>query len=83
MHHLEKRLRHLEARRRRRELTAMAADVGLSYEELMEEATEFFALPLAAQLAKVDAIAAELRAEGLSMDDLDEPKATLTQGYRS
>jgi hypothetical protein len=82
MHHYEKRLRHLEARRRRRTIVAMAADVGLTAEELLEEAGAFFALSLEAQLAEVDEIAAALQAHGLSMDDVDDLKATLTREYR-
>jgi len=70
------------ARRQRQEIAAMAAEHGLTYDEFMEEAEVFFALSLEDQLAKVDAVAAELRAEGLSMDDLDELKATLTREYR-
>jgi hypothetical protein len=64
------RLDRLEAEYRRRLITAMAADAGLTCEPLMEEAAEFFALPLAEQLAQVNAIAAGLQAEGLSWDDV-------------
>jgi hypothetical protein len=77
-----KRLERLEAEHQRRTITAMAAEQGLTYEELLEEAEEFFTLPLTEQLAKVDAIAAELQAGGLSWDDVDEIKATLTREYR-
>jgi hypothetical protein len=77
-----KRLEQLEAEHQRRTITAMAAEQGLTYEELLEEAEEFFALPLAVQLEKVDEIAAELQAEGLSMDDLNAIKATLIREYR-
>jgi hypothetical protein len=76
------RLERLEAEHRRRTITAMAVEQGLTYEELMEEAKVFFALPLAAQLDKVDAIAAELQAEGMTMDDIAGIKATLVQEYR-
>jgi hypothetical protein len=82
MTHLEKRLRHLEGRRRRREITAMAAEVGLTADELLEEAHEFFSLSLEDQLAKVDAIAAALQAEGLTMDDVGDLKATLRREYK-
>jgi hypothetical protein len=82
MHAYERRLRRLEARRRRQQLTAMAAEVGLSVDELLEEAELFFALPLEEQLAKVDSIAEELRAEGLSADDLDDLKDTLRREYK-
>jgi hypothetical protein len=60
----------------------MAAAQGLTYEELLEEAAAFFGLPLATQFERVDAIAIELQAEGLSWDDVDEIKATLTREYR-
>jgi hypothetical protein len=82
MHHYEKRLRRLEAWRRRRAIAAMAAEVGLTAEQLLEEAEAFFSLSLEEQLAQVDEIAAALQAEGLSMDDVDELKATLTREYR-
>jgi hypothetical protein len=78
----ERRLQRLKAWRRRREIAAMAAEVGLTADELLEEAHEFFALPLEEQLAKVDEIAAALQAEGLSMDDLDDLKTTLTRHHR-
>jgi hypothetical protein len=76
-----KRLEQLEAEHQRRTITAMAAEQGLTYEELLEEAAEFFALPLATQLEQVDAIAAELQAEGMTMDDIAGIKATLVQEY--
>jgi hypothetical protein len=75
------RLKRLEADHRRHTIAAIAAEQGLTYEELMEEAEEFLALPLAEQLAKVDAIAAELQAGGLSWADVEEIKTTLTQKY--
>jgi hypothetical protein len=78
----ETRLRRLEVRSRRREIAVMAAEVGLTTEELLEEAHEFFALPLEDQLAKVDAIAEELRAEGMTMHDIDDLKDTLRRQYR-
>jgi hypothetical protein len=78
----ERRLRQLEARRQRQKLAAMAAEVGLTVDELLDEAHEFFRLSLEEQLAEVDEIAAALQAEGLSMDDLHELKATLTREYR-
>jgi hypothetical protein len=77
-----KRLEQLEAEHQRRTIPAMAAEQGLTYEELLEEAEEFFALPLTVQLDKVDAIAAELQAEGMTMDDIAGIKATLVQEYR-
>jgi hypothetical protein len=83
MHAHERRLRRLEVWRQRREIAAMAAEVGLTADELLQEAREFFALPLEEQLAKVDEIATELQAEGMSWDDVAEIKATLVQHYRS
>jgi hypothetical protein len=77
-----KRLEQLEAEHQRRTITAMAAEHGLTYKEFLKEAEEFFALPLAVQLEKVDAIAAELQAEGMTMDDIAGIKATLVQEYR-
>jgi hypothetical protein len=60
MHAYGRRLRRLEAQRQRQEIAAVAAEHGLTYDELMQEAEAFFSLPLEDQLAKVDAIAAEL-----------------------
>jgi hypothetical protein len=74
----ETRLRCLEVRHRRRKIAAMAAEVGLTAEELLEEAHEFFALPLEGQLAQVDEIAAALQAEGVSVDGL---KGALRREY--
>jgi hypothetical protein len=79
---LKTRLNRLQAEYQRRTITAIVAEQGLTYEELLEEAEAFFALPLAVQLDQVDAIAAELQAEGLSSDDVEEIKATLTREYR-
>jgi hypothetical protein len=79
---LKARLNRLAAEYQRRMIAATAAEHGLTYAEFMEEAEEFFSLPLAEQLAKVDAIAAELQAEGLSWDDIDDMKATLIREYR-
>jgi hypothetical protein len=78
---LGKRLDRLEAAHQQRRIAAMAAEVGLTPEEMLEEAETFFALPLAEQLAKVDAIAAELQAGGLSWADVEEIKTTLTQKH--
>jgi hypothetical protein len=83
VHHYERRLRRLEVTRQRREIAAIAAEVGLTVDELLEEAELFFRMSLEEQLAEVDKIAGELRAEGLSMDDVAEIKATLVQHDRS
>jgi molybdate-binding protein len=79
---LKTRLDRVQAEYQRRTIAAMAAAQGLTYEELLEEASAFLALPLAVQLDQVDAIAAELQAEGLNSDDVEEIKATLTREYR-
>lgn len=47
----------------------------------MAEAREFFAPPLAEQLAKIDAVHAELQAEGMTMDDIGDIKETLIRYY--
>jgi hypothetical protein len=75
-------LARLEARRRRREIAAMAAEHGLTYDEFMAEAEAFFARPLEDQLAEIDAIAAELQAEGMSWDDVEEIKGTLIREHQ-
>ena len=77
-----KRLEQLETEHQRRTITAMAAEQGLTYEELLEEAEAFFSLPLVEQLAKVDEIEAELRHNGMSWDDVADIKATLIREYR-
>jgi hypothetical protein len=82
MHAYGRRLRRLEAQRQRQEIAAVAAEHGLTYDELMQEAEAFFSLPLEDQLAKVDAIAAQLQAEGFSWDDVEEIKSTLTREYK-
>jgi uncharacterized protein YoaH (UPF0181 family) len=82
VNHYERRLRCLEAWRQRREIAAMAAEHGSTYDQFMEEAEAFFALSLEEQLAKVDEIADALRAEGMSWGDVDELKATLIREYR-
>lgn len=79
---VETRLRRLEVRRQRRMIAAVAADMGLTADELLEEAEAFFTLALEEQLAQVDAIAEEPQAEGLSTDDLDDLKDTLRQEYK-
>jgi hypothetical protein len=79
---LKTRLDRLQAEYQRRTITPLATAQGLNYEELLEEAEEFFALPLAVQLNKVDAIAAELQAEGWSGGDVEALKATLIREYR-
>ena len=85
MGNLQRRMDALEAaqaRRQYRMIAATAAEYGLSADELMEEAHEFLALPLAEQLAEVDRIEAELRSAGFSTEDLADIKATLIREYR-
>jgi hypothetical protein len=82
MNRHERCLRRLEVRHWRREIAARAVEVGLTAEELLEEAEAFFALSLEDQLAKVDEIAAALQTEGMTMDDVDDLKAMLTREYR-
>jgi hypothetical protein len=71
-----------EARRYRAMVAAIAAEYGLTYDELTKGAEAFFNLPLPKQLAEVDRIADALRAEGMSMDDVEEIKADLTRYYQ-
>jgi hypothetical protein len=66
----------------RRMIATMAAEQGLTYDELLEEAREFFRLPLVEQLAKIDDIQQELCREGMSMDHIDDMKAMLIREYR-
>jgi hypothetical protein len=70
------------ARRQRRMMAATAAEYGLSVDEFLEEAEAFFTLPLAEQLAQVDDIDAELRRQGMSMNNVADIKATLIREYR-
>jgi hypothetical protein len=74
-----RRLQRLEARRQYRMIAATAAAYGLTADELMEEAHRFFGQSLDEQLADIDHIADELRAEGL---DVDELKSRLIREYR-
>jgi hypothetical protein len=66
----------------RRMIATMAAEQGLTYDELLEEAQLFFSLPLVEQLATIDDIHEELCREGMSMDDIDDMKAMLIREYR-
>jgi hypothetical protein len=59
-----------------------AAEYGITYADFMEEAEAFFAMSLDAQLAEVDRITAELQAHGMTMDNIDDIKATLIREYR-
>jgi hypothetical protein len=70
------------ARRQRRMMAATAAEYGLSVDEFLEEAEAFFTLPLVEQLAQVDDIDAELRRQGMSMNNVADIKATLIREYR-
>jgi thymidine kinase len=80
-----RRLAQLEAAavQRQREIVAeFARASGQTVDEVLADAEQFFALPLAEQLAEVDRIAAELEAQGMTMDDIEEIKATLIREYR-
>jgi hypothetical protein len=82
---LKRRIDAIEATERRRErqwLARMAAECGLTVDELLAEAEDFFSLPLVEQLAEVDRINEGLQAEGLSMDAIEDIKATLIRKYR-
>jgi hypothetical protein len=82
---LQRRLDALEAARarcQRREITAMAAEHGLTYNELMEEAEAFFSLSLEDQLARVDAVAADLQTHGMTWGDVEDIKQTLIRENR-
>lgn len=83
---LEKRISRLEATQAAYELREMyarvAAECGMDPDELMEEAEAFLRLPLAEQLAEVDRLHADMIAEGLTMDDAEDIKATLVREYR-
>jgi hypothetical protein len=71
-----------QARHQRQKLEQMAAEVGLTADELLEEAEVFFRLSLDEQLREVDRIADALQGEGMSMDDVVEIKADLVRHYR-
>jgi hypothetical protein len=72
----------LAAEYQRRMIVATAAEHGLTYAEFMEEAHRFFEQSLADQLAEVDRIHEDLRAAGMSMDDIDDIKETLIRENR-
>jgi hypothetical protein len=50
--------------------------------ELLDEARAFFALPLAEQLAEIEAITPELQAQGFTAADCAHLRQTLIQHYR-
>ena len=66
-----------QLRRQRREVEALARELGLTPTELLDEAEAFLAQPLADQLAEVDRINANMAAAGESWDDVEDIKATL------
>ncbi len=82
---LRSRLERLEAAERAQQ-RAMVAEIafayGLTADEMLAEADDFFSLPLADQLREVNRLAVELAAEGLPFDDAEEVKAVLRRGYR-
>jgi hypothetical protein len=71
------RLEKLEACSLRRSLAATAAEFACSVDDLLDEAHDFFALPLAAQLAEVDTLA-----EHFTAAELAGIKTTLIREYQ-
>jgi hypothetical protein len=79
---LKTRLDRLQAEYQRHTITALAAEQGLTYAELLEEAERFLSQSLEEQLAEIDGLAEALQAEGMTWDDVAEIKATLRREYR-
>ena len=79
---LNARLSRLEAAARQRLYGKIAAELGMTVEAMLAEAEQFLSQPLAAQLAEVDAIYAEMVAQGEAWPEYEEVKATLTREYR-
>jgi hypothetical protein len=77
-----RRLRALEHARLRRSLTEAGQPYGLSADDLLDEARQFFALPLAAQLAEIESIMPQLRQQGFTDTDLVDMRALLIREYR-
>jgi hypothetical protein len=79
---LDARLTRLEAAARQRLYRKIAAEMGVSVEAMLAEAEQFLSQPLEAQLAEVDAIYAEMEAQGVPWLEYENIKATLTREYR-
>jgi hypothetical protein len=86
---LERRISRLEAEEAERDerwlrglYAEVAAEFRLHPEEVYEEGERFLSLPLAEQLAEVDRLHAEMVAEGLTMDNAEDIKRTLTEHCR-
>jgi hypothetical protein len=79
---IKTRLDRLQAEHQRRTITVIAAEQGLTYAEMMEEAERFLSQSLEEQLAEIDGIAEVLQAEGMTWDDVAEIQATLRREYR-
>jgi hypothetical protein len=81
----KRRLAQLEAvavQRQREMVVEIARASGQTVDKFLADAERFFALPLSAQLAEVARIAAALQAEGMTMDDVEDIKASLVREYR-
>jgi hypothetical protein len=72
-----RRIRMLEVAHFQRLLATAGAPYGVSADELLAEARQFFALPLAAQLAELDTLTDEFSGE-----ELDAMRAILIREYR-
>ncbi len=85
MARFEARLARLEAHehtRCQRIVQRMKRTHGITEADMLAEARRMWALPLAEQLAEIDAHAALFRAEGLTNADPASIRETLTQHYR-
>jgi hypothetical protein len=71
------RLQRLEVAHLRHLLTEAGAPYGLSADEIMDEATRYFALSLAAQLAELDS-----QTDEFSGEELATMRALLIREYR-
>jgi hypothetical protein len=79
----------VEYRRLRRQYAVAAAHLSaelrmpVDVDELMAEGERFLSQPLADQLAEVDQLKADLEAEGMTWEDVEETKAALIREYRA
>jgi hypothetical protein len=77
MNALERRLVRCEEAHIRQLAAQAGAPYGVSADGLLEEARQFFVLPLAEQLAAMASITPELRCEGFTDADLADMRETL------
>jgi hypothetical protein len=70
-------------RRQRREYEQWAQEVGMTVEEMLDEAEAWLSQPLEVKLAEVEALAAESEAQGLPWPEFEWIKATLIREHRS